>query len=382
MAEIDIMAKNSATKEISGKRRRRAIAVIALFTVFGAAQCFSAGLTAECAFAAEGYEDVAGSSEMGTQSDIGKYGMIPVYPQAVKKGTYDIDVESTSRFFRVRECKLTVRGGKMTAVIMIDSLSYECVYMGTGREAATAPEEDYIFAEEKDNRSYFTVPVEALDTGIDCAAFSRNERKWYDRKLLFDASSLPEDALAFDLPDYDLIDDAVEQYDEDRGTDTKGESSSDTASGSGSEPAYIKMDTGTYSIEVNMTGGSGRASVSSPTWFIVKDNRAYARLLWSSANYDYMIVGGKKYMNEADDGGNSVFTIPVTAFDRPVSVIADTTAMGEPLEITYTLTFYMSTIDSESQVPQEAAKRAVIVALVIVVCGGILNVILKRRKKQ
>lgn len=366
------MAENRTKKAILKKAIKIAGSVTVLFIFFSAAQCF----------AAEGYEDVAGSGEMGTQAEIGKYGMTPIYPQAVKEGKYDIGVDSTSRFFRIKECKLTVRKEKMTAVIMIDSLSYECVYMGTGREAATASEDDYIFAEEKDNRSYFTIPVEALDTGIDCAAFSRNERKWYDRKLLFDASTLPKDALTFTLPDYDFIDEAVEQYDEERGTDTKGEASSSVTPDTGSEPAYIKMASGTYSIEVNMTGGSGRASVSSPTWFIVKDNRAYARLLWSSANYDYMIVGGKKYMNEADDGGNSVFTIPISAFDRPISVIADTTAMGEPLEITYTLTFYMSTIDSESQVPQEAAKRAVIVALVIVVFGGVLNVILKRRKKQ
>ena len=37
--------------------------------------------------------------------------------------------------------------------------------------------------------------------------------------------------------------------------------------------------------------------------------------------------------------GNSTFEIPVLYFDRPMTVIADTTAMSEPHEITYTLTF-------------------------------------------
>ena len=71
----------------------------------------------------------------------------------------------------------------------------------------------------------------------------------------------------------------------------------------------------------------------------------YARLQWSSSNYDYMIVDGEKYLNESEEGRNSVFTVPVTALDDKMEVIADTLAMGAPHEIDYTLTFYEASIE-------------------------------------
>ena len=87
-------------------------------------------------------------------------------------------------------------------------------------------------------------------------------------------------------------------------------------------------------------------------------------------------------MNETTDGGNSTFTIPIAAMDAPMPVIADTTAMGDPVEIEYELTFYKDTINSVTKVPQEAAKRVIYIALLIIIGGGILNLVLKRRKRQ
>lgn len=82
-----------------------------------------------------------------------------------------------------------------------------------------------------------------------------------------------------------------------------------------------------------------------------------------------------------EEGMNSVFEIPLLALDEPVSVIADTTAMGAPHEIDYTLTFYSDSIGSKSQLPQEAAKRVVAVAMAIIVGGGILNYFVNKRRR-
>ncbi len=338
-------------------------------------------------WAAEGYEDVASGAETAETKDVGKYGMTPVYGRSIEDGTYDVDMESSSSFFSIYACKLTVKGGRMTAVMTIDSTSYKCVYMGKAVDAAKAPEKDYIFADEKDARGSFTIPVEALNAPIACAAFSKKEKQWYDRDILIDASGLPEKALKIKLPDYDLIDKAVEQYDEGKGSaadQNPAEEGKEKAESNASFliPAEIDMEDDTYSIEVNMIGGSGRASVSSPTWFIVRGGKAYARLLWSSSHYDYMKINGIKYENESKDGGNSTFTIPVALFDQPIRVIADTTAMGDPVEIEYELTFYKDTINSVTKVPQEAAKRVIYIALLIIIGGGILNLVLKRRKRQ
>lgn len=141
------------------------------------------------------------------------------------------------------------------------------------------------------------------------------------------------------------------------------------------------MEDGEYSIQVDLEGGSGKASVTSPALMLVKDGRMYAQLQWSSSNYDYMIVNEEKILNESEEGRNSVFTVPVTVLDDKMEVIADTLAMGAPHEINYTLTFYEDSIGSKGQLPQEAAKRVVAVALVIIVGGGILNYFVNKRNR-
>ena len=96
---------------------------------------------------------------------------------------------------------------------------------------------------------------------------------------------------------------------------------------------------GTYQMEVELLGGSGRASVASPAKVEIKDGKAVATLDWSSPNYDYMVVDGEKYL-PVNTEGNSVFQIPVEAFDQDIVVIADTVAMSTPHEIEYTLNFH------------------------------------------
>ena len=100
-----------------------------------------------------------------------------------------------------------------------------------------------------------------------------------------------------------------------------------------------EVQDGTYQMEVELWGGSGRASVTSPAKVEIKDGKAVATLEWSSPNYDYMVVDGEKYL-PVNTEGNSVFQIPVEAFDQDIAVIADTVAMSTPHEIEYTLNFH------------------------------------------
>ena len=96
---------------------------------------------------------------------------------------------------------------------------------------------------------------------------------------------------------------------------------------------------GSYWIRVSMTGGSGRASISSPTGFYVKDGQATADIHWSSASYDYMKLDGVRYDAFTDTAGHSAMTIPVSALNTAIPVLADTTAMSKPYEIEYQLSF-------------------------------------------
>lgn len=105
------------------------------------------------------------------------------------------------------------------------------------------------------------------------------------------------------------------------------------------EETGLEFQDGTYQMEVELLGGSGRASVTSPAKVEIKDGKAVATLEWSSPNYDYMVVDGEKYL-PVNTEGNSVFQIPVEAFDQDIVVIADTVAMSTPHEIEYTLNFH------------------------------------------
>ena len=328
------------------------------------------------AFADQAHSKVAPDNETAKSRALLLEGMKPITGASVQDGTYEIQVESSSPFFKIKSAKLTVKNGKMTAAIELDSKSYPLVFMGTAKAAAEAPESDYIAF---DGESWtFTVPVEGLDEEVDCAAWSKRRKQWYDRKLMFYAATLPEGALLVDLPQYG---DPVEQ----NGAEAA-KTSADVASGTVHDDGYdavaIDLPDGEYSIEVNMTGGSGRASVSSPTWLIVKEGHAYARLLWSSSYYDYMIVDEQRYDNLTDDGSNSTFVIPITEMDEEINVLADTTAMGDPVEIEYHLTFYSGTIDDKDAIPQEAAIKVLWIAIAVIVVGGVLNYMLKKRRKR
>lgn len=260
------------------------------------------------------YSQVATAEEMTTHEEVVEEGMVPITGDKIKDGTYPIAVASNSTMFNITDCTLTVKDGEMTAVMTMGGTGYLYVYMGTGEQAAKADESAYIpFEESADGIHTFTVPVSALDAGIDCAAFSTRKEKWYDRTLVFRADSLPTDAFT-------------------DGVITTLES--------------LNLADGTYTVDVTLDGGSGRASVESPAELTIKDGKATARIVWSSSNYDYMKVADVQY-DPVNTEGNSTFEIPVTGFDYKMPVSADTTAMSTPHEIDYTLYFDSSTIEAK-----------------------------------
>ena len=259
----------------------------------------------------DGAGRVAAGEETSSRINVADEDMEPVYAGEIKDGVYPVKVDSSSNMFHVTGCELTVRDGRMTAVMTMGGTGYLKLFMGTGEEAAKAGEEDFIpYRETEDGLHTFQVPVEALDMGIDCSAFSKKKEKWYDRVLVFRADSLPADAIA-------------------DGKITTVES--------------LALKDGIYTAEVTLGGGSGRASVESPARLRVENGQAFATIVWGSANYDYMKVDDVKY-ETVNAEGNSAFEIPVTGFDWKIPVIADTIAMSEPHEIDYTLAFDSSTI--------------------------------------
>ena len=256
---------------------------------------------------------VADASQMTTVEEVAEEGMTPVYAESLLDGDYPVEVKSSSSMFRIEKAMLHVEGGAMRVTLTMGGKSYLYVYPGAATEAAAAGESALVpFVEDAEGAYTFTVPVEALDDPFPCAAYSKNKELWYDRSLLVRADSLPVSAFR-------------------EGFFTTAET--------------LGLADGRYMVAVTLAGGSGRASVQSPTVLNVRDGVCTAIIGWSSTHYDYMKVDGVQYLPIPNED-NAAFEIPVLFFDRPMPVIADTTAMSEPHEIAYTLLFDSGSIEA------------------------------------
>ncbi len=122
----------------------------------------------------------------------------------------------------------------------------------------------------------------------------------------------------------------------------------------------------TYFVDITFEGGSGKAFIKSPVEITDENGNLTAKFVWSSKNYDYMIVNGVRYENE-NEGAESTFTVEIDNITEPLMVIGDTVAMSTPHEIEYLITWGKkeisnadSTLDNVSAgvVSKEAVAKA------------------------
>ena len=203
-------------------------------------------------------------------------------------GVYTAEFSTDSSMFHVSEAcdgkgTLTVKDGVMTIHISLGSKKILNLYPGLAEDAAKdgavllEPTTDTVtYSDGMTEEVYgFDVPVPAIGEEFDLALIG-TKGKWYDHKV--------------------KVSDPVE------------EGTADTFD-------LSTVEDGTYTIELTMEGGSGRASIQSPAQLAIADGAATATLEWSSPNYDYMLVNGEKYL-PVNTEGNSVFEVPVEALDQ------------------------------------------------------------------
>lgn len=233
-------------------------------------------------------------------------------------GVYTAEFSTDSSMFHVSEAcdgkgTLTVKDGVMTIHISLGSKKILNLYPGLAEDTAKdgavllEPTTDTVtYSDGMTEEVYgFDVPVPVIGEEFDLALIG-TKGKWYDHKVKVSDPVAEGAADTFDLS-------AVED--------------------------------GSYTIELTMEGGSGRASIQSPAQLAIADGAATATLEWSSPNYDYMLVNGEKYL-PVNTEGNSVFEVPVEALDAPLTMIGDTVAMSTPHEVEYTVTFHSETLES------------------------------------
>ncbi len=259
----------------------------------------------------ESAEAIAGTTEAAATETAQNEAQLP-------DGVYTAEFSTDSSMFHVSEAcdgkgTLTVKDGVMTIHISLGSKKILNLYPGLAEDAAKdgavllEPTTDTVtYSDGMTEEVYgFDVPVPVIGEEFDLALIG-TKGKWYDHKVKVSDPVAEGAADTFDLS-------AVED--------------------------------GSYTIELTMEGGSGRASIQSPAQLAIADGAATAILEWSSPNYDYMLVNGEKYL-PVNTEGNSVFEVPVEALDAPLTMIGDTVAMSTPHEVEYTVTFHSDTLQN------------------------------------
>lgn len=233
---------------------------------------------------------------------------------ALADGVYLADFNTDSTMFHVNEvCEgkgtLTVKDGKMTIHVSLASTSILNLYPGLAEDAQKDGAE--LLQPSKDELTYpdglketvngFDIPVPALDQEFDVALIGK-KGKWYDHKVSV-SNPVPQGQEA--------------------------------------------LADGEYTVEAVLSGGTGRAKLLNPTALTVSEGKITATIVWSSSNYDYMIVNGDQYLPITTEGG-STFQIPVESLGVEIPVTADTVAMGTPHEIAYTILLQADTVSPKA----------------------------------
>ena len=229
---------------------------------------------------------------------------------ALADGVYQASFSTDSSMFHANEAcdgkgVLTVQNGQMSIYVTLAGKGIVNLFPGTAEDARKPgaewlqPTLETVHYSDgtTDEAKAFLIPVPYLDEEFDVALVGK-KGTWYDHKVsVSDPQPLADDTAESEVP-----------------------------------------ADGSYTVEAVLQGGSGKASVQSPARLTVENGAMTATVIWSSKNYDRMIVNGQEY-TPTYENGLSCFTIPVSALGTPLPVQAETTAMSQPHMIDYTLTF-------------------------------------------
>ena len=233
---------------------------------------------------------------------------VPDAGAVLADGVYIADFETDSGMFKASEAcdgkgTLTVQEGQMTLHVSLASKNIVNLYVGTAEQAQQEgavwlePTVDTVtYSDGLSEEVYgFDVPVAAVGQEFDLALIGK-KGVWYDHKVSVQ-NPVPQE--------------------------------------------------GSYVCDVALEGGSGRATVESPAVIVSDGETLTATIVWSSPNYEYMIVDGVQY-DPIQESGNSTFQIPVV-LGQEMAVSASTVAMSQPHLIDYTLRFDGATLRGEGE---------------------------------
>lgn len=302
----------------------------------------------------------------------------PTPETTVANGIYSMDVTSSSSMFKVVDCILTAKDGKMSAVLTLSGTGYGYLYMGTKEEAASADQSSWIPYQINEEGKYtYTVPVEALDKEIAVAAYSIKKGIWYDRMLTFQSETMKKIADLNSTDSENKGDSGNNGNTGNSGTtggsnntgntgtnnsafpggsvpgtnsgktdgndgkaDNVSKYESDTSGSTSHVDSGTTLKDGVYTPDrFTWSGGTGKVQITCNK-VTIQNGQAYATLVFSSDHYQYVKANGNKYYT-TKGGGSATAVIPV-ALNQNNKIIGMTDKMSVAHEIEYTIFIYLA----------------------------------------
>lgn len=269
-------------------------------------------------------------------------------------GTYKANVTSSSSMFKVTDCVLTSKNGKMTAKVTLSGTGYDYLYAGTSAKAAADSANWVKFVEENGKYTYI-IPVDVLDAEIPVAAHSIKYNEWYDRTLVFSSTGVKKPGsngpANGNTGNNNTGNNTSQNTNFGTGTTSGGTGTNQTPDKESKYEADLNGGTarvnsattladGVYTPDkFSWSGGTGKVSISC-TKITVTGGQAYATIVFSSSSYGYVKANGNTYYPTAT-GSTSTFVIPVE-LNKNNTIIGMTTKMSTAHEISYSIFIYLS----------------------------------------
>ena len=250
-------------------------------------------------------------------------------------GTYTVNTTSNNTMFKVISTKLTVKNGKMEALIMLSGTGYDHLYLGSAKDAEANQDQwikwkdeiPYTTADgqEKTGRTY-VIPVSALDQAIPVTVYSKSKKQWFERTITLKSEGIKK-----------VETEEVNPEPSTAPTETPTSPTTpapSTAPSQPARPAGVPAD-GVYTTTTS-TGAEMFRVVE--TILTVKNGKMSAEITLSGTGYDYLYMGTaaeaagnesqwigfkdeeKSYIENGEEKTGRSYIIPISTLDTPIAM--------------------------------------------------------------
>lgn len=246
-------------------------------------------------------------------------------------GTYTVETETNSPRFKVISTKLTVKNGKMEALLMLSGTGYDHLYLGDAKDAETNQDQwikwkdeiPYTTADgqEKTGRTY-VIPVSALGQPIPVTVYSKTKKQWLDRTITLKSEGMKK-----------VETEEVNPGPSTAPTETPTSPTTPAPSTAPSQPA--RPADGVYTT-IAETGTTMFRVVE--IILTVKNGKMSAEITLSGTGYDYLYMGTaaeaagnenqwigfkdkeKSYIEDGEEKTGRSYIIPISTLDTPLAM--------------------------------------------------------------